>query len=71
VRPNFAKAQWRKVSNSDSGGCAEVAYLDCWVCVRDPKDAGAGPVLAFNKKEWNAFLAGMANGEFTLERLAV
>lgn len=69
-RPNFTGARWRKSSNSDSGGCVEVAYLDGWVGVRDTKDAGQGPVLAFNEKEWNAFLAGMANGEFTLRRLA-
>jgi hypothetical protein len=32
--------------------------------VRDSKQQGGGPVLRFNAHEWEAFLAGVRNGEF-------
>jgi Domain of unknown function (DUF397) len=69
VAADWSQARWRKSQTSDSGGCVEVAYLDGHIGVRDTKDRGAGPVLAFNEKEWTAFLAGMENGEFTLTEL--
>jgi hypothetical protein len=47
---------WRKSSRSGTNGCVEVA-------VRDSKDRN-GPVLRFNAHEWEAFLAGVRNGEF-------
>ncbi|MBO0729610.1 MAG: DUF397 domain-containing protein [Acidimicrobiaceae bacterium] len=62
-------ALWRKSTHSDSGGCVEVACVDGIVGVRDTKANGAGPVLEFNRKEWNAFLQGVAAGEFTMEAL--
>jgi hypothetical protein len=68
--PDFSKARWRKSSNSDSGGCVEVAAADGFIGVRDTKDAGTGPVLVFNQQEWTAFLAGVQNGEFTMDSLA-
>jgi hypothetical protein len=66
---DWSQARWRKSQTSDSGGCVEVAYMDGYVGVRDTKDQGSGPVLAFNEKEWTAFLAGVDNGEFTLATL--
>jgi hypothetical protein len=36
---------------------------------RDTKQAGAGPMLTFTEREWNAFLEGAALGEFTLDEL--
>ncbi|WP_442944057.1 DUF397 domain-containing protein [Nocardia sp. NBC_00508] len=43
----------------------EVAFLgDGNVAVRDTKDNGRGPVLAFVPGEWDAFLAGVSAGEF-------
>ena len=38
--------------------------------VRDTKAAGSGPVLEFNRREWTAFLDGVASGEFTFEALS-
>jgi len=32
--------------------------------VRDTKDGEQGPVLSFTHDEWQAFLAGVDNGEF-------
>ncbi|GAA1362239.1 DUF397 domain-containing protein [Catellatospora chokoriensis] len=66
----FDGATWRKSSSSDSGGCVEVAYANGHIGVRDTKDNGSGPVLVYTEREWTAFLAGAAKGEFTLEQLA-
>jgi hypothetical protein len=43
--------------------------VDNWIGVRDTKDAGHGPILAFTQTEWAAFLEGAADGEFNLDRL--
>ena len=46
-------------------GCVEVATLERVVGVRDSKDR-QGPFLVFRFDEWNAFLAGVRDGEFDL-----
>ena len=33
-------------------------------------DSPGGPVLTFTQQEWAAFVAGVKNGEFDLERAA-
>ncbi|WP_372492910.1 DUF397 domain-containing protein [Nocardia sputi] len=57
---------WRKSTYSGpDGNCVEVAFLvDGSVAVRDTKDSGSGPVLAFAPGEWDAFLTGVSTGEF-------
>lgn len=56
---------WRKSSLSDVGNCVEVAFAaDGSVGVRDSKQHGLGPVLEFTPAEWEAFLGGVAGGEF-------
>jgi hypothetical protein len=51
-------------SRCHSGGCIGVAALpDGGVVVRDTKSAD-GPVLTFTADEWDAFLRGVAAGEF-------
>lgn len=69
-RPGFSSAKWRKSGNSGDGGCVEVAHVAGVIGVRDTKDDGAGPVLMFTEREWNAFIAGSRSGEFDLDRLA-
>jgi len=69
LKPDFSSAKWRKSGVSSDGGCVEVAYSDGSIGVRDTKDSGTGPILAFNKREWAAFLEGTANGEFAYEHL--
>ena len=56
-------ATWRKSTHSDTNGCVEVAFVEGRVAVRDSKDR-AGPVLEFTRTEWEAFLTGVARGEF-------
>jgi hypothetical protein len=60
---DLAGAAWRKSSRSESNGCLEVAFLDGQIAVRDSKDR-SGPVLQFTDREWEAFLAGVRQGEF-------
>jgi hypothetical protein len=59
---------WRKSSASYDGNCVEVAVSAGSVLVRHTKDRDGG-TLAFTVGEWEAFLQGVANGEFTLEAL--
>ena len=62
--------QWRKSTYSSDGACVEVAALGPdQVGVRDSKDPH-GPTLWFTPAEWQAFLAGVRDGEFDLERPA-
>lgn len=56
-------ASWRKSSASGNNGCVEMADSPEGVWVRDSKDR-EGPVLAFTRHEWTAFLAGVRAGEF-------
>jgi hypothetical protein len=60
---DLSRATWRKSSRSGTNGCVEVALDTAEVAVRDSKDRN-GPVLHFNAREWEAFLAGVRNGEF-------
>ncbi|MFE9328313.1 DUF397 domain-containing protein [Nocardia sp. NPDC052278] len=65
VKTDLAGAQWFKSSHSSGGSeCVEVAFLDGGrVGLRDSKNP-TGPALVLNPGEWNAFTAGMNDGEF-------
>lgn len=58
---------WYKSSFSqiDKPNCVEVQFADGLAFLRDGKDP-AGPVLMFNRGEWDAFELGMARGEFSM-----
>lgn len=57
---------WFKSSFSDDGpGCVQVRFTAEEALVRDSKDI-TGPVLVFNRGEWEAFLLGAFNGEFEM-----
>ena len=61
-------AVWHKSTRSggNGGDCVEVARnLPGIVAIRDTKDPG-GPALIFGHTEWDAFLAGVRDGEFDL-----
>lgn len=57
---------WRKSTHSGTNGgdCVEVADLpDGGRAVRDSKNP-QGPVLSFTPSEWQAFTAGVRDGQF-------
>jgi Domain of unknown function (DUF397) len=60
---DLSTVRWRKSSHSGSNGCVEVAMGQDQVAVRDTKDRG-GPILVFTAVEWEAFLAGVKDGQF-------
>ena len=62
---DFSNAVWHKSTKSADVGCVEVATLERLVGVRDSKDR-QGPVLVFRFDEWDAFTAGVRDGEFDL-----
>jgi len=65
---DLSRASWYKstFSNGSGGNCVEVARnLPGIVAVRDSKDR-SGLVLAFTPAEWEAFTAGVRDGEFDL-----
>jgi hypothetical protein len=61
-----ATAVWRKSTYSNpNNNCLEVALLpDGGAAVRDGKQHSASPILQFSKKEWEAFIAGVSDGQF-------
>ncbi|MBF6334786.1 DUF397 domain-containing protein [Nocardia abscessus] len=60
-----SEASWFKSGRSSGGKeCVEVAFLaGGHVGVRDSKNP-TGPALVFTPGEWDAFTAGMNDGEF-------
>jgi hypothetical protein len=60
-----ADLSWRKSTASGANGCVEVALGPDAIWVRDTKDR-PGPALRFTRTEWDAFLAGVRQGEFDL-----
>jgi hypothetical protein len=56
-------AVWHKSTFSGTNGCLEVAFVGGQVSIRDSKDR-SGPVLTFSPTEWEAFLAGVRDGQF-------
>lgn len=66
-----APHRYRRSTFCGQNGCVEVAApsLD-EIVVRDAKDDNPdAPVLRFTGDEWDAFLAGVNNGEFAREAL--
>jgi hypothetical protein len=56
--------QWFKSSFSGSSGCVEIKFDRDRVHVRDAQDP-LGPTLIFTHHEWDAFLRGAENHEFS------
>ena len=65
---DLSRAVWVKSTHSGSYGCVEVAFADGQVGVRDSKDR-SGPMLVFTANEWEAFIAGVREGQFELPPL--
>jgi hypothetical protein len=62
----LSRAAWQVSSYSGNGGnCVQVARnVPGVVAVRDSKNPDAG-TLAFSPVEWNAFLGGIRQGQFS------
>ncbi|MFJ2649694.1 DUF397 domain-containing protein [Streptomyces sp. NPDC087420] len=61
---DLSHAVWQKSSYSSANGqCVEVAYVSDVVAMRDSKNP-IGPALIFTPGEFNAFICGVADGEF-------
>ncbi|MFJ5614672.1 DUF397 domain-containing protein [Streptomyces sp. NPDC093221] len=67
---NFDTALWRKSNNSGDTGCVEVALNTPSIGVRDTKQHGTGPVLAFSRHAWTSFIGGVRAGDFEYEESA-
>ncbi|WP_280311708.1 DUF397 domain-containing protein [Nocardia abscessus] len=65
MNADLSGARWFKSSRSGgSKECVEVAFLGGGrVGVRDSKNP-TGPALVFAPGEWDAFTAGVSDGEF-------
>jgi hypothetical protein len=48
----------------ESGACVDVANHTDHVLIRDSKLGDASPVLSFTRAEWDAFTAGVRDGQF-------
>lgn len=60
---DWSEANWRRSTLCATGSCVEVAIAGRHVAMRDSK-SNRGPVLEFDRKAWEDFLAGVRNGEF-------
>jgi hypothetical protein len=74
IEVDLSHAEWRGSPGSDSdGACVEVAVVpgskegsDHVIAVRDSRKPD-GPALIFTPAEWDAFTAGVRDGEFDLD----
>jgi hypothetical protein len=60
---NADPMKWRRSSRCGSNACVEVAEVAGGIAMRDSKDENS-PVLVFTEESWNAFVAGVMDGEF-------
>lgn len=61
---DFATALWRKSSTSGDSDCVEVALHTKLIGVRDSKDRGTGPVLAFTRDAWASFVGDLRDSDY-------
>lgn len=59
----LASLAWERSDRCEGGSCVEAAGLGADIFVRDAKNPD-GPVLRFDRDEWNAFLLGVQDGQF-------
>lgn len=65
-----AEADWRRVENSDgSPGKLEVGFADNGLVALRYAEDPEGTILIYTPAEWDAFVAGVKDGEFDIEVL--
>ena len=64
VKPE--RIEWRKSIASGTSNCVEVAFVGDSVLVRHSWNP-SGPILAFSRGEWSAFVTGVRKGEFSVD----
>ncbi|MEV5540382.1 DUF397 domain-containing protein [Saccharopolyspora shandongensis] len=63
--PDFTSARWRKSTYSnEANACVEVASATNMTGVRDSKQRGRGPILAFDQELWRSFVGKLKAGGF-------
>lgn len=64
MNPEFSHPPWIRSRYCSTDGCVEVAHLPGgMVALRDSKDVTKPPHV-FDQQEWQAFVAGVRNGDF-------
>jgi hypothetical protein len=67
---DISGAEWTRFGEEAQGeGCVELAYLSGGNVAMRNSAAPDGPVLRFTPGEWEAFVLGVRDGEFDLDRL--
>jgi hypothetical protein len=56
-------AQWRRSRRCESASCVEVTSHSGGIALRDSKHPD-GAILLFSHAEWDAFVAGVRDGDF-------
>ena len=65
----LARANWRSAaSGTVNGNQVEMARVDDGYAMRDSRHPD-GPILLFTVAEWDAFVAGVRDGEFDAQSL--
>jgi len=71
---DLSGAQWRRPdqgsadprSGTNAPGAIEVAFVEGYIALRNSADPD-GAVLIYTPQEWDAFLDGVRNGEFSFD----
>jgi len=63
----LSSTTWRKSTASGGGNCVEVSFVGKSVLMRNSRNP-QGPVLSFTHPEWEAFVKGVRDDEFDLEK---
>lgn len=59
----LGELNWRVALTCNGGECVQVAPQGSRIIIGDSKNPG-GPVLAYSRTEWNAFVDGIRQGDF-------
>ncbi|MFD0169206.1 DUF397 domain-containing protein [Streptomyces decoyicus] len=65
VAPPNDEGWFKSTFSAGTGNCVEFRFVEAGIQLRDDKGSDS-PVLTFSVAEWDAFLLGAFNGEFTI-----